>query len=81
MRYRKIPKEIEAIQWTGENLKEMCQFFGLEADDFYIQDTLYLPNASGSIKVTPGDYVVEARADEYYVCRASIFKDTYELVK
>ncbi len=28
MRYRKKPIEIEAVQWTGDNLDEIARFIG-----------------------------------------------------
>ena len=42
MKYRKKPVVIEAIQWNGDNLKEVMEFIGSEFK--YESNTRYITN-------------------------------------
>ena len=91
MRYRKKPVEIEAVQWTGENLEEI-KAFG-ESFIFDIIDTAWevgngspyvfmkIKTLEGDMIVSEGDYIIKGISGEFYPCKPDIFKATYEEVE
>ncbi len=82
--YRKRPVIIEAIQWTGENTKEIEDFAGEAA--FIIPDTehtafgLWLNTLEGLMFATPTDMIIKGVDNEFYPCKYDIFCQTYEEV-
>ena len=94
MKYRKKPVEIEALQWTGENHRQMFNFLGGEDDEymtasginFYIDFNkidggLIIKTLEGEHLATIGDYIIKGIKGEYYPCKPDIFEITYELIK
>jgi hypothetical protein len=87
-RYRKLPVEIEAIRWSGHNLKEVIAFTGLHpsADkwtwDEYAEvvrtQGFKVFGLEGSHMTTIGDYIIKGVAGEFYACKPDIFWRTYE---
>ncbi len=88
--FKKKPVVIEAIEWTGKNLKEIINFTGLhesandwEWDHFenvVKSEGLKIFTLEGSYKATIGDMIIKGVAGEFYPCKPSIFADTYEAV-
>ncbi len=88
MQYRKKPVVIEAVQWTGLNLKEIEDFVG-QALDYEIYDTAYQagvapPKVRVIIHTLEGDH--EAKVGDYiikgvYPCKPDVFAKTYEAVE
>lgn len=87
--YRKLPVEIEAIQWQGrkswgelvDNLikcKADFEPFGLYTGDE--SEELAIGTLEGRMKVSVGDYVIRGVNGEFYPCKPDIFEKTYELV-
>lgn len=100
MRYRKKPviyliyqiaitKEVEAIQWTGENLEEIKAFVG-ESLIYDFIDTAWkvgegkprmfmkIKTSEGDMPASEGDYIIKGMSGEFYPCSPDIFKATYE---
>ena len=78
-RYKTKPCEIEAIQWTGENLIELLDWgqgkiLWNDADDLFI-DTL-----EGRMKANINDYIIKGLRGEFYPCKPDIFKKKYEKI-
>ena len=78
-RYKTKPCEIEAIQWTGENLIELLDWgqgkiLWNDADDLFI-DTL-----EGRMKANINDYIIKGLRGELYPCKPDIFKKKYEKI-
>ena len=85
-KYRKKPVVIEAVQWTGENSKEIGTFTGSKG---YIvrssykecDNTVLLINTlEGDMRASIGDYIIKGIQGEFYPCKEDIFKETYEEV-
>lgn len=83
-RYRKKPVEVEAIQWTGDNLEQCQHFLG---NDFGGCTTERHPGGRSDITVLTlegqhiarlGDYLIQGVQGEHYPCRPDIFESTYE---
>lgn len=81
MKYRKKPVVIEAIQWTGENYKELCDFMG--RDPIYPdsnRNDLIIETLEGSHIASQYDFIIKGIQGEFYPCKPDIFKETYEPV-
>lgn len=79
MIYRKKPVVIHAIQWTGENHRELREFtklnFGASDNGNCIVKTL-----EGEHIASIGDYIIKGIKGEFYPCKPDIFEMTYDLV-
>ena len=90
-KYRKIPVEIEALQWTGINLTELKEFVG-DSLKYEYYDAAYkagvappvvditIHTLEGDMKANRGDYIIKGVKGEFYPCRKDIFEQTYEEV-
>ncbi len=92
MKYRKKPVVIEAIQWTGENHREMYDFLRLDMEgivmspygvNFYIDHTkveggLIIKTLEGEHIASIGDFIIKGVNGEFYPCKPDIFHKTYE---
>ncbi len=86
-KYKKKPVEIEAIQWTGENTKEIF-LFGLKQE--FTEETideiklpsgeLYIMTLEGTMIASKGDYIIKGIKGEFYPCKPDIFLATYDKV-
>lgn len=89
--YRKKPVVIEAIQWQGNNLREIIDFTGLHPsvhewdwDHFAThvdQHGLKIFTLEGPLMATIGDWIIRGIQNEFYPCKPDIFEATYEAVK
>jgi hypothetical protein len=92
MQFRKKPVVIDAVQWTGENTKEMYDFArdpegrpamscghpnGMAA-------VMTLEDGTGTWAVkhwaSPGDWIIKGVKGEFYPCKPDIFAATYKPV-
>ena len=76
--YRKKPVTVEAIQWTGENHAEMCEFIDPEMFEIIPRVGLVIHTLEGNHHASPGDYIIKGVNGEYYPCKPDIFAKTYE---
>ena len=89
MKYRKKPVVIEAIQWTGDNLKEIIDFTGLhpsaekwtweEYEAVVASEGLIIFTLEGKHLASRGDFIIKGVQGEFYPCKPAIFEQTYEL--
>lgn len=80
MKYRKLPVEIEAVQFTGKNGTEVLRFMfpDIEPDAQASVDTI--KTLEGDMHVSVGDFIIRGVNGEYYPCKPDIFAKTYETV-
>lgn len=82
--YRKKPVEIEAMQYTGDNVDEVVSWL-LDASKLscpsYGGELLSIQTLEGHMLVSHGDYVIKGVKDEFYPCKPDIFVLTYEEVE
>jgi hypothetical protein len=96
MKAKKKPVIIEAIQWTGENHREMFDFLtNYQKQNAYMtpyEDTFYIDHSQvkggliirtleGDHIARIGDYIIKGVHGEFYPCNPDIFKKTYEVLK
>lgn len=82
--YRKKPVVIEAFQWTGgrdqtEDPTWICERIKSGAVSFSGGE-MFINTLEGTMKVTPGDYIIKGVQGEVYPCKPDIFEATYEKV-
>ena len=77
-KYIKKPVQIEAVQWTGDNLEEIGEFTGSKA--FIAYGELIIPTLEGTHLAREGDYIIKGVQGEFYPCKSDIFAETYEEV-
>lgn len=88
MKYRKKPIIIEAVQWTGSNLKEVTALTGLhpsagkwtweEYEVVVAKNGLKIFTLEGPLMATIGDWIIRGVKGEFYPCKPDIFEATYE---
>ena len=76
--YRKKPIVVEAVQWTGENYAEMCEFIYPGSLEIIPQIGLVIHTPEGDHHASPGDYIIKGVTGEFYPCKPDIFAKTYE---
>ena len=83
MKYRKKPVVVEAVQWTGNNVEEISVFTDAFCDWRYENDVkrLFIETLEGTMKATPGDWIIRGVNGEYYPCKPDIFEKTYEILE
>lgn len=79
MKYRKKPVVIEAIQWTGGNITEVCNF--LPKSGWTLGKGINIETLEGTMRADKGDYIIRGVNGEYYPCKPDIFEKTYEPVE
>ena len=81
MKYRKKPVEIEAIQFTKDNFKDVIlPFTNGTAHHLEIKDDVYtcvIPTLEGEHIATENDYIIKGVKGEFYPCKPDIFEMTY----
>ncbi len=82
MKVRKKPVEVEAVQWTGENLEEIVYFCGkyLFFINTGLHDLVYIKTCEGAHRVSLNDYIIKGIKGEFYPCKPDIFEMTYERI-
>jgi len=89
--YRKKPVIIEAIKWTGDNLKEVISFTGLNEAASHLTWSEYegglvsagglkIFTLEGTMMASKGDMIIKGVSGEFYPCKPGIFNKTYEPV-
>ena len=84
-KYRTKPCEIEAVQFTGNNLAEIEKFAGKDCIGAGFNGKecvfLYINTLEGTMKASVGDYIIRGLRGEYYPCKPDVFEKKYELIK
>lgn len=89
-KFRKKAVVIEAIKWTGENLREVIDFIGLhesidstweEYKQLVEEKGLKIFTLEGTMMASHGDMIIKGVSGEFYPCKPDIFEKTYEPVE
>lgn len=80
-KYRTKPVEIEAIQWTGDNIDEIWETFGNAGIGVGI-NILFLTTADGNlVHCEIGSWVIpDNRPETFYPCNDDYFQKKYEVI-
>ena len=77
MKFRTKPCEIEAVQWTGRNVKEIMRFVKNESA-VITNGVLIIKTLEGDMVASTGDYIIRGLRGEYYPCKPDVFQKKYE---
>jgi exosome complex RNA-binding protein Csl4 len=77
-KYRKLPVEIEAIQFKRGNFQELEEFVGGDAE--FRNGELVIATMEGAMHASPEDWIIRGVKGEFYPCKPDIFAATYEEV-
>lgn len=90
MKFRKKPVVVEAIQWNGKNFDEimnfMQEFHGHKVNYENAEELAYktkelnIRTLEGNMTASCNDWIIKGVNGEFYPCKPSIFKKTYENV-
>lgn len=80
MKYQKKPVIIEAVQWTGDNITEICKFTKRDISHLLHSGQLYIETLKGIMKASIGDFIIKGVSCEFYPCKPEVFYQTYEEV-
>lgn len=78
-KYVKKPVVIDAIQYTGDNMKDIACFMGVTGLAFRGKK-IFVPTLEGEALCSPGAYIIKGISGEFYPCDEEIFYKTYEPV-
>jgi hypothetical protein len=87
-RYRKLPVEIDAICWTGDNIIEVMAFMSPQ-EPIYVNnlshmnftnadDIVGIQTLEGIVVASKGDWILRGVKGELYPYKPDIFAATYE---
>lgn len=89
-KYIKKPIEIEALQWTGVNQREMFNFLENKPDQYMtafgdnfridhskVDGGLVIKTLEGEHIASIGDFIIKGVKGEFYPCKPDIFEFTY----
>jgi hypothetical protein len=90
--YRKKPVVIEAIQWTGDNLRQIITFtdgppetrtahasmMWEQYEALVAEEGLKIFTLEGEMLASPGDWIIKGVKGEFYPCKPDIFAATYD---
>lgn len=81
MKYRKKPVVFEAIQYTGNNYDQICDFIGEKLTNSKLTPLIIETLEGNHISARIGDYIVKDAQGDFYTYRPDIFEQTYEVVE
>ena len=87
-KFIKKPVEIEAIQWTGENIDELLAFANtgsmpLWGRNFQInkmKKEVQINTLEGEMIGRINNWIIRGVKGEFYPCKPDIFDETYESI-
>lgn len=91
-KYRKKPVIIQAVQWNGNNTRELLKDLIEVSNTDHIREItekldsqgikcLEIDTLEGVMKASIGDYIIKGVKGEFYPCKPDIFEQTYEGVE
>ncbi len=84
MKVRKKPIEVEAIQWTGDNIDELRNSFPDFINNSWLvgkTPELFLYTPEGNMHASVGDYIIMGVDKEFYACKPDKFIKTYDIIE
>lgn len=76
--YTKKPIKVQAVQYNGNNYKEIFMFTQGKVLTGTEQDTLSINTPVGTMTANKEDWIIKGKKGEIYPCKPDNFKQTYE---
>ena len=90
MKFRKKPVVIDAVRWTGSNLRDVIEFAGLhpsaskwtweEYEKVVALEGLKIFTLEGPLMASVGDWIIRGVKGEFYPCKPDIFEASHESI-
>ena len=83
MKVRKKPIEVEAIQWTGDNIDELRNSFPDFINNSWLvgkTPELFIYTLEGNMHASVGDYIIMGIDKEFYACKPDKFIKTDDII-
>jgi hypothetical protein len=82
-KFRKKSVVIEAVQYDGNNVKEVNEFVKGAGTTWFTSSPMVLciPTLEGEMRAYPRDWIIKGIKGEFYPCKPDIFEATYETVE
>jgi hypothetical protein len=82
MDVRKLPIQVEALLWNGENFGEVEGFTDGKAVDGELgpNGRLFIETLEGRMEAKAGSWIIKGVHGEFYACEPNIFAETYEIL-
>ena len=81
-KFRKKPVVIEAVQWTGKNVRQIEDFIAKDVLMWNAaKDTPIIGTLEGNHTASIVDWIIRGVNGEFYPCKPDIFEKTYEAVE
>jgi len=84
-KFRKIPVEVKAIQYTGDNFKEIVEEIGSGLGDmvhYMNEKEIHINTSEGTMIASVNDWIIKEPFPtgdrNHYPCKPDIFEKTYE---
>jgi hypothetical protein len=81
MKFTKKPVTIDAVEWNGQNKRQISEFVGGAETFAYSQDRaqhdLFIDTLEGQHRAQVGDMIIKGVQGEFYPCKPDIFELTY----
>lgn len=79
MKYRKKPVVIEAMQFNGENSREIRTWMkDGEPEGWENESIMRIETLEGTMSANKSDWVIKGINGEFYPCKPDIFEKTYD---
>ena len=87
MKFRKKPVVIQAVQWQRHNLDEVLGLVSMSPLKTALStveiptdavDCLDIKTLEGTMRASPGDWIIKGVKGEFYPCKPDIFAATYD---
>ncbi len=81
-KYRKLPVEVDAMAFTGDNADEVLAWIGdcdPHAHAWKVSERgIVISTLEGEMRADPADWIIRGLRGEFYPCKPDIFDATYE---
>jgi len=83
LKYRKIPVEIEAMQFTNETKDQVLNFVTCNCQPSFRKNkpVIIIHTLEGDMTAELGDWIIKGVQGEFYPVKNDIFEMTYEKVE
>lgn len=77
MKYRKKPVEVEAFKWLHDEVPEWWKtYVGIQIE--VDTGSALIETLEGTMRASPGDWIIKGVKGELYPCKPEIFEISYE---
>ena len=84
MKFTKKPVVIEAVQWTGENLRECLDFLGDSSAGTSGKgkcESIGVATLEGCLDAVVGDWIVKDAEGQFYPRKPDVFQATHDAIE